>query len=321
MDLNKLDEPFEPEDIEWRIQRSGESGKGAWAFVLAYVTNRAIQKRLDEVCGKDGWTNEYKPGPEGGVICGISIRCKDNNGDDCWLTKWDGAENTDVEAIKGGLSDAMKRCAVQWGIGRYLYRLEANFADCQMQTQRGKEWRMAQLKNRTKFWWKPPELPSWALPASSKPKPKAPPKSPPKSQTKPAKQKQPSLLPPEIGKGAHVYKVKLDKEGWPVLTTDGCDLDTVETVARATSGSTVKDCMMMAKVHQEAEEPTKLAILTTIGKNIHAKIIADNIPKEHLQAFLGVIQETGPLLFPGAVVSKIESAVKLRLEVIDGEES
>ena len=49
MDLNKFDEPFSPEDIEWRIQQSGKTRDGkVWAMVLAYVTNRAIMKRLDD---------------------------------------------------------------------------------------------------------------------------------------------------------------------------------------------------------------------------------------------------------------------------------
>lgn len=39
MDLNKFDEPFSPEDIEWRIQQSGKTRDGkVWAMVLAYVT-------------------------------------------------------------------------------------------------------------------------------------------------------------------------------------------------------------------------------------------------------------------------------------------
>ncbi|ELN7608627.1 recombinase, partial [Salmonella enterica] len=51
MDLNKFDAPFNPEDIEWRIQQSGKTRDGkVWAMVLAYVTNRAIMKRLDDVC-------------------------------------------------------------------------------------------------------------------------------------------------------------------------------------------------------------------------------------------------------------------------------
>lgn len=74
MDLNKFDEPFSPEDIEWRIQQSGKTRDGkVWAMVLAYVTNRAIMKRLDDVCGKAGWRNEYRDIPNnGGVECGMN---------------------------------------------------------------------------------------------------------------------------------------------------------------------------------------------------------------------------------------------------------
>jgi hypothetical protein len=102
----------------------GKNNNGIWAKVLAYVTNRAIMKRLDEVCGKAGWRNEYRDIPNnGGVECGISIKVEGE-----WITKWDAAENTQVEAVKGGRSGAMKRAAVQWGIGRYLYNLEEGFA-------------------------------------------------------------------------------------------------------------------------------------------------------------------------------------------------
>lgn len=60
MNLNLLDEPFATEDIEWRIQQAGKRGETVWAKVLAYVSNRAIMKRLDEVCGKAEWRNEYR---------------------------------------------------------------------------------------------------------------------------------------------------------------------------------------------------------------------------------------------------------------------
>ncbi len=133
MDLNKFDEPFSPEDIEWRIQQSGKTRDGkVWAMVLAYVTNRAIMKRPDDVCGKAGWRNEYRDIPNnGGVECGISIKI-----DSEWVTKWDAAENTQVEAVKGGRSGAMKRAAVQWGIGRYLYNLEEGFAQTSLDKSR-----------------------------------------------------------------------------------------------------------------------------------------------------------------------------------------
>ena len=159
MDLNRLDEPFTSNDIEWRIQQAGKASNGIWAKVLAYVTNRAIMKRLDEVCGKSGWRNEYRDIPNGGgVECGISIKV-----DGEWITKWDAAENTQVEAVKGGRSGAMKRAAVQWGIGRYLYDLTEGFANVSTERQQG--FNYAKTKDLGVFYWAPPQLPSWALPA------------------------------------------------------------------------------------------------------------------------------------------------------------
>ncbi|QIU89432.1 Rad52/Rad22 family DNA repair protein [Yokenella regensburgei] len=161
MDLNKLDEPFASEDIEWRIQQAGKNNNGIWAKVLAYVTNRAIMKRLDETCGKAGWRNEYRDIPNnGGVECGISIKVYGE-----WITKWDAAENTQVEAVKGGRSGAMKRAAVQWGIGRYLYNLEEGFAV--VSATRAHGFQYAKSKEVGVFYWKAPALPAWALPSGT----------------------------------------------------------------------------------------------------------------------------------------------------------
>jgi hypothetical protein len=119
-----------------------------------------------DVCGKAGWRNEYRDIPNnGGVECGISIKI-----DSEWVTKWDAAENTQVEAVKGGRSGAMKRAAVQWGIGRYLYNLEEGFAQTSLDKKQG--WHRAKLKDGTGFYWLPPSLPGWAIPASGiKPSP------------------------------------------------------------------------------------------------------------------------------------------------------
>lgn len=160
MNLELLDAPFPHKDIEWRIQQTGKSGSSIWAKVLAYVTNRAIMKRLDEVCGKAGWRNEYRDIPNnGGVECGISIKV-----DGEWITKWDASENTQVEAVKGGRSSAMKRAAVQWGIGRYLYDLDVGFATISGEKAEG--FTYARTKELGAFYWKPPALPAWALPSA-----------------------------------------------------------------------------------------------------------------------------------------------------------
>lgn len=124
MDLSKLKEPFPFEDLEFRLQSCGEKNGKIWAKYLTYVTNRAICNRLDEVVGPENWKNEFCAGPNGGVLCGISIRINNE-----FITKWDGAENTNIEAVKGGLSGAMKRAAsTGWGIGRYLYKLPESWA-------------------------------------------------------------------------------------------------------------------------------------------------------------------------------------------------
>ena len=159
MDLSKLKDFFEPNDIEWRLQQCGKTKEGKiWGMALAYVTNRAIMNRLDEVCGPENWKNEFKAAPDGGILCGISIKVGDE-----WVTKWDGAENTDIEAVKGGLSGAMKRAAVQWGIGRYLYKLEESWINANENgAYRGK------TKDGTTFKWDAPTLPSWALPKGTK---------------------------------------------------------------------------------------------------------------------------------------------------------
>ncbi|HEX2091014.1 MAG TPA: Rad52/Rad22 family DNA repair protein [Longimicrobiaceae bacterium] len=153
IDFKALQNFFDVDEIEWRLQQAGEKNGKVWAICVPYVTNRAIQQRLDDVVGPGSWKNEFKPGPGGGVLCGISIRVGEE-----WVTKWDGAENTDIEEVKGGLSGAMKRAAVQWGVGRYLYRLEESFANV---SENGK------LRGKTKdgkpFRWDPPQLPAWAL--------------------------------------------------------------------------------------------------------------------------------------------------------------
>lgn len=146
--IKQLQKPFEPSDIEWRVGSiNKDKTKG---LALAYVTNRAIQNRLDEIFGPFGWKNEFKEWRGNSQLCGISVLHEGQ-----WITKWDGADNTDFEATKGGLSDSMKRAAYQWGIGRYLYRLDATWVPIKAA---GRSFTIAE----------PPKLPDWALPMDRK---------------------------------------------------------------------------------------------------------------------------------------------------------
>lgn len=104
----KLKAPFPVEALHWRLGQTNKSKTKA--MMLVYIDARDVMDRLDEVFGLD-WSDDYKE-VQGRIVCTITV-----NG----VSKSDGAGDTDFEAEKGGLSDAFKRCAVKWGVGRYLY--------------------------------------------------------------------------------------------------------------------------------------------------------------------------------------------------------
>lgn len=115
MKLHDLHKPFPPSEIEWRV--GSTNGDKTQGLALAYLTARHVMERLDEVCGAENWQDRYEfHGAR--TVCYLSIRIGDE-----WITKADGAGDSDVEAEKGAISDALKRAAVKWGIGRYLYDL------------------------------------------------------------------------------------------------------------------------------------------------------------------------------------------------------
>lgn len=124
IDLKLLAEPFDESDVEFRAGAATDDRTRAMA--LAYITARAVMDRLDKTCGPENWRDQYDEGPGGGVLCGMSIKINNE-----WITKWDGAENTQFEGVKGGLSSSFKRAAVKWGIGRYLYDLPSPWVEAE----------------------------------------------------------------------------------------------------------------------------------------------------------------------------------------------
>ena len=167
--MRELSQPFKQSDIEWRPQQVGGNKNKPNVMLLAYVTNRAMQQRLDDVMGCFGWKNDFTSLPNSvgdGALCGISLKLGDE-----WITKWDGAENTQIEAIKGGLSGSMKRAVTQWGVGRYLYDVDVMWGNCatedtykSLQYQDKQEYTYAKLKDGSKFYWEPPILNDKYLP-------------------------------------------------------------------------------------------------------------------------------------------------------------
>ena len=132
MNIRDLAAEFPRDAIHWRAQTLTRDGDKALA--LAYLDARDVMDRLDDVCGPENWQSRYVETARGRVLCEIGIRI----GDD-WVWKSDGAGDTAVEGEKGGISDALKRAAVQWGIGRYLYRLDAVWCPCETYERGGKK--------------------------------------------------------------------------------------------------------------------------------------------------------------------------------------
>lgn len=143
-----LSAPFDVRELKWRAEgKPYQDGQQVWkTLAVVYVDARVVQDRLDEALGPGNWQNHYVAGPNGGVLAGISIRLGDE-----WITKWDGGENTNFSAVKGGLSDAFKRAAVCWGVGRYLYRSKRQFVKCQTYTDKGGKPVVSKLLETPKF--------------------------------------------------------------------------------------------------------------------------------------------------------------------------
>src|SRR5205823_10564844 len=89
---------------------------------------RAIMDRLDNVVGVENWQDRYQLLPDNSVMCQLRIRIGER-----WITKADvggpSEQPDEGDRRKAAFSDALKRAAVKFGIGRYLYRLPPQWVD------------------------------------------------------------------------------------------------------------------------------------------------------------------------------------------------
>jgi hypothetical protein len=120
-------------------------------LALAYIDARNVMDRLDEVVGPDAWQDAYEVLAGGTVKCSLQLwfGC-------CWVQKEDVGGQSDQsdtgDKAKAAFSDALKRAAVKFGIGRYLYALPAQWRD---------------YDPKIKQFVTPPQLPAWADPLTA----------------------------------------------------------------------------------------------------------------------------------------------------------
>lgn len=121
-----LSAPFDPRDVKFKPQMV----KNNRALAMAYIDARLVMERLDEVIGVENWQDEYQSLADGSVQCQLRVRFPTS---DEWVCKSDvGSPSEQPDAgdrLKAAFSDALKRAAVKFGIGRYLYRLSAQWVD------------------------------------------------------------------------------------------------------------------------------------------------------------------------------------------------
>ena len=131
----ELAKPFDPSEVELKVQATTQDRKRG--MVVAYVDARTVMDRLDAVLGPGNWRDTYFVSTDKEVdgrrivevLCTLSIRIPDGSdlkdGSE-WIEKQDVGEG---DTLKAATSDALKRAAVKFGVGRYLYKLPKVWAD------------------------------------------------------------------------------------------------------------------------------------------------------------------------------------------------
>jgi hypothetical protein len=104
---------------KWRIQSFSKNYPTATC--VAYIDARDVMDLLDEAVGPDNWQSDYRE-IKGNLYSGIGIKINEE-----WVWKWDCGTESQTEPEKGEASDAFKRAAVKWGIGRFLYDIPVQY--------------------------------------------------------------------------------------------------------------------------------------------------------------------------------------------------
>ncbi len=114
----RLREPFDPNDVDFRVQGKASEQTGK-AQVVAYVDARVVQDRLDAVVGIGNWAFDWQPL----VIDKGEVMVAKGTLTIFGVSKSDAGSASNFEQSLGAVSHCFKRAAVHWGIGRYLYNL------------------------------------------------------------------------------------------------------------------------------------------------------------------------------------------------------
>lgn len=106
--INNMFRTLKAEEIEVRVQ-SVKNGK---ANMLLYIDSRAVTKLLDETVGPMNWQTEFYE-VNGQTIGKLGIWDSEKKQ---WIWKSDTGTESNIEAVKGLISDVYKRMISRWGV-------------------------------------------------------------------------------------------------------------------------------------------------------------------------------------------------------------
>lgn len=110
--------------IRWRVVRN--MGNGI-AQLVGYIDGRTCMELLDE---KGEWSVEHTPILSEGKLIGVQAAITIDG-----VTRSDVGVPSNQDPVKGAYSDALKRAAVHFGIGRELYDLPQVYAGFDPETK------------------------------------------------------------------------------------------------------------------------------------------------------------------------------------------
>ena len=113
-----------PESIDWRVSNTWDQGSEKWGMLVAYIDARTAMEKLDELDAS--WSSRMEPitlSGQAGIRCTLTV-----NG----VSREDVGVPSNTEPLKGAFSDALKRAAVHFGIGRELYEMPKIAVQCEV---------------------------------------------------------------------------------------------------------------------------------------------------------------------------------------------
>ena len=136
-DLSKLLDKTPENERKYRVGNTFTYQGQKLANMLCYVDARYVQDKLDEVVGTGNWGSDFLE-IKGNLFCRITINFMRDDKTIGVVSKMDCGTESNVEKQKGEASDAFKRAAVQFGIGRDLYSLDNSKYRAEMTEYNGK---------------------------------------------------------------------------------------------------------------------------------------------------------------------------------------